>query len=468
MKIMKLKFTIPSVGDANTSISSSFLFRTSNKELFRGLYKVAVSTETNYKTKGNKIRKAKRDVDKSGYSTKVLNKHGEMPINIPRLSINDPLFKTQRGKVQDPITTTMADRVTKLLLTKSQNQNFLNTITFKYIDGESLVIYGRKGSQHHIDGLRISKRDLSVVLSKIIMRASFVRSTHIMDNYIDRVIHYPPNVLHAIENRSPYHFHVAGEKQEVLINTRVISDTECALEISEGIWGAISHRDLNVFLNTFRFGQSKSKTWYRVVPDKLWAMLMGSPPTEIQSKLCIAWLMQNRKHEMVENRATQLLHDMDNEYPEIELVQFKRPVNKALFVRGKACDWIVADEQKGMKLGRQNVNTYLIGAKAGKTIGAKSTWKGHHIHGPICIDNMHTNSSIGDQLTARALALMNDVSAKGHIYTIRDFVDKAEERTPEEQKLHRLDRNELNSWTQAKETAYITRMANKKKAETKA
>ena len=444
---MKIKFTIPSVGDSSSSISSSFLFRTSRKELFSGLY---------YPSGGKKGQ------------TRVMNQFGEFPVNIARLSINDPLLKTARGKVQDPVTTAMASKIDDLLLTKKsgvgqQHINYLNTITFKYVDGESILIYGRKNSSHHIDGIRLSKRDLAVVLTKIIIRASFVRSTHIMDNYIDRVIHYPPNVLHAIENRSPYSFHVEGTKQDVLINTRVISDTECALEISEGIWGAINHKDLNVFLNTFRFGQSKSKTWYRVTPNALWSLLMGNPPTEIQSKLCIAWLMQNRKQDMVENRATQLLHEMNNEYPEIELVQFRNPTNKALFVRGKVCDWVVADEKSGMKLGRQNVNTYLIGAKVDDDSG--NHWKGHQIIGPICIDNIHSNSSIGDQLTARALALMNDLSAKGHIYTITQYIDARVSLPKEQHKLFRLDRDDLKSWTQAKETAYITRKANEKKAE---
>ena len=448
---MKLKFTIPSVGDSSSSISSSFLFRSSKKELFNRLY---------YPSGGKKGQ------------TRVMNQFGEFPVSIARLGINDPLLKTARGKVQDPVTTAMASKIDELLLTKygagkEIKINYLNTITFKYADGESIIIYGRKNSSHHIDGIRISKKDLAVVLTKIIIRASFVRSTHIMDNYIDRVIHYPPNVLHAIENRSPFHFHVDGTKQDVLINTRVISDTECALEISEGIWGAITHKDLNVFLNTYRFNQSKSKTWYRLTPDKLWLLLMGNQPTDIQSKLCIAWLMQNRKQDMVENRATQLLHDMDNEYPELSLVQFKTPHSKALFVRGKICDWVVADERKFMKLGRQNVNTYLIGAKvdADYDSGSGNQWKGHQLVGPICIDNIHTNSSIGDQLTARALALMNDLSAKGHIYTITQYIDARVSLPKEQQKLFRLDRDDLKSWTQAKETAYITRKANEKKAE---
>ena len=106
--------------------------------------------------------------------------------------------------------------------------------------------------------------------------------------------------------------------------------TECALEISEGVWGAITLKDLNVFINTFRFGQSKSKTWYRADPSKLWQLLMGNMPSPTELKLCVAWLMQNRKQNMVEDRATKLLHDMDAEYPNIRLVQFRNPMNKPL------------------------------------------------------------------------------------------------------------------------------------------
>ena len=448
--MVKIKIIIPSVGDnQNSFITSSFLFRSSKKGLFRSVWNLTRSnkdgTLTTFKT-----------------NRSTMNQFGEIQWQVTR-----PTLSNLRGE-QDPVLTNASALVSNLLLTKVQDANFLNTITFRYKDGESIVVYGRKGSGHHIDGIKISKKDLATTLAKIIIRASFVRNVNIMDDYIDRVIHYPPNVLHAIENRSNYSFYNNGMKQEVLINTRVISETECALEISEGVWGAITLKDLNVFINTFRFNQSKSKTWYRATPAKLWELLMGSPPTSSEEKLCIAWLMQNRKQSMVEDRATKLLFDMDNEYPNISLVQFKNPLNKALFVRGKIADWVVVDERKGMKMGHQNVNTYMIDrldeAEEAYQARGKDYWKGHKIVGPICIDNIHKNSSIGDQLTARALALMNDVNSAKSIYTIREYVkarEVMESDTTNYEESYRLDTTKLNSWTQEKEDKYKAKMVNK-------
>ncbi len=435
--MVKIKIIIPSVGDDTRNYTtSSFLLRSSKKQLFRSIW--MRDRFSKYVTNRN-----------------ALNQFGELQWQVTR-----PSLSNVRGE-QDPILTNTSALITNALLTKVQNENFLNTITFKYNNGESIIVYGRKGSGHHIDGVRVSKKDLAVVLSKIIIRGAFVRDVLVMDDYIEKVVHYPPNVLHAIENRSNYNFYHVGEKHEVLINTKVISETECALEISEGVWGAITLKDLNVFINTFRFGQSKSKTWYRADPSKLWQLLMGNMPSPTEQKLCIAWLMQNRKQNMVEDRATKLLHDMDAEYPNIRLVQFKNPMNKALFVRGKVADWVVVDEKKGMKLGHQNVNTYLIN---GKDSDNSKTWKGHSLTGPICIDNIHRNSSIGDQLTARALALMNDETSAKSIYTIVDYVKQASERNLVNPDNYRMDMSKLNSWSKQKEQDFAAKKALEAKA----
>lgn len=438
--MVKIKVIIPSVGDDTKNYTtSSFLLRSSKKNLFRSIWTINPPTHT------NKFRTNK----------KILNQFGELQWQVTR-----PNLSNVKGE-QDPILTNTSALITNALLTKVQNENFLNTMTFKYHNGESIIVYGRKGSGHHIDGVRVSKKDLAVVLSKIIIRGAFVRDVIVMDDYIEKVVHYPPNVLHAIENRSNYNFYHVGERHEVLINTKVISETECALEISEGVWGAITLKDLNVFINTFRFGQSKSKTWYRADPSKLWRLLMGNMPSPTELKLCVAWLMQNRKQNMVEDRATKLLHDMDAEYPNIRLVQFRNPMNKALFVRGKVADWVVVDEKKGMKLGHQNVNTYLIN---GKDSDNSKTWKGHSLTGPICIDNIHRNSSIGDQLTARALALMNDETSAKSIYTIVDYVKQASERNLVNPDNYRLDMSKLNSWSKQKEQDYAAKKALEAKA----
>ena len=42
--------------------------------------------------------------------------------------------------------------------------------------------------------------------------------------------------------------------------------------------------------------------------------------------------------------------------------------------------------------------------------------------GPICIDNIHSNSSLGDQFASRALALLNDKLTVKLIYTIDRYI----------------------------------------------
>ena len=46
------------------------------------------------------------------------------------------------------------------------------------------------------------------------------------------------------------------------------------------------------------------------------------------------------------------------------------------------------------------------------------------LRGPICIDNIHDNSSVGDQYAARALALLNDEVTLKLVYTIAKYLPK--------------------------------------------
>ena len=46
---------------------------------------------------------------------------------------------------------------------------------------------------------------------------------------------------------------------------------------------------------------------------------------------------------------------------------------------------------------------------------------GGSLRGPICIDNMHKNSSLGDQYASRALALLNDEASMKMVSTLRSY-----------------------------------------------
>ena len=63
-----------------------------------------------------------------------------------------------------------------------------------------------------------------------------------------KLITLPENVAYVLENRTPYHyFDVENRKKiECRLNTQLISPTEAALEISDGIWANIDIDDLDM------------------------------------------------------------------------------------------------------------------------------------------------------------------------------------------------------------------------------
>ena len=82
------------------------------------------------------------------------------------------------------------------------------------------------------------------------------------------------------------------------------------------------------------------------------------------------------------------------------------------------------------------------------------------LSGSICIDNVSKGASIGDQLTARALALVNEEIAAHHLYTIKPLI------TPQlrdgSKVMARLDRSKLNHWSQLKCNEYLHKKSLKK------
>ena len=393
--IMKIKFYIPKMDDSHEFYDTSFLMRVSGVRHRLG------------RTNG----------------------FGEKVIKCSRLGIG-----SRESKKLDPANENIATHVKNYLIPKApryshyrQRDNsdwnrWTTIITFKRDDGDAMMWVQKNNSVYTLNSERMNLEDISRAIAKVIYRSCFDRSAESLESYIDKVVSYPVNVLYALENRTPYQFWEDGSKIDIRINTKLINAKEVALEISEGIWASMVIKDLNSFINTFGLGSSRSKTWYRITPKKLWSKLMGSDPSESQYKLMIAWLMQNRTQEMVEDRAKELLHNLVSEYDKMELVLHDGYM--ALFVRGRDADWIIADADRGMKAHHQKVNTYY--------------WSGKEWSGPICIDNLHVNSSIGDQLAARAMMLLNDRQAGEMIYTIRSLA-------PIEQRWNGKNRFDVNT-----------------------
>jgi len=377
---MKIKFTIPRTGDGAGEDCVTFLMRVNGVAW-------KVGTRENH--------------------------FGERQLRVPQLDISSRFAKSL-----DPMTDNIAYTIRNHMIpnTKSRRSKYYNydnsawdkwtaIITFKRDDGDAMIWIQKNNSVYTMNSKRMSLNDISLALAKIIFRSVMDRSAVSLEEYIDKVTETPPHVMYALENRTPYVFWDGGKRCEVRINTKLVGSNDVALEISEGIWGSMTVSELNTFVNTFGLHSSRSKKWYRISPSRLWTALMGEEPSESQRKLMIAWLLQNRTQKMVEKRAYELVYELADEFENIQVVIHEGYM--ALFVRGIHADWMIADANKGWKRGHQNVNTYY--------------WDGDKWNGPICIDNLHHNSSIGDQLSSRAMMLMNDRDAGKMIYTLRSI-----------------------------------------------
>ena len=99
-----------------------------------------------------------------------------------------------------------------------------------------------------------------------------------------------------------------------------------------------------------------------------------------------------------------------------------------MLVRGKICDWVIIDST--YKSSIQKVKTFVYIDSKYEVKGVKPSLGSSQnidfiygkLRGPICIDNIHTNSSVGDQYVARALALLNDRQTIELVSTIARYI----------------------------------------------
>jgi len=272
---MKVKMYIPTVDDSNNRYTTSFLFRSTVK-----IYKY-----------GNN-----------------LNQFGEYEIRVHKIygrkDTLDPTYDSIESALKSHLFPTHLQLATKL-------DNLTCIITFKYKDGNSTIVIQKSKPHFFLNGSRQNKSIVIGNVARIIYRSCFECSSRTMDKYISRLLLFPPNVTYAIENRTEFNYYIEnGVPIKVRINTRPISDVKCALEISDGIWGGISIPELNSFINYHRFGHRRSQKW-GISPKFLWANLMGKLPTSGQEKLMLEFLQQNRTQDIVEQRAEQLLNELE-------------------------------------------------------------------------------------------------------------------------------------------------------------
>ncbi len=309
------------------------------------------------------------------------------------------------------------------------------------VKGLKLMI-NKIGTRYHLMGEMQSKDTIVTAIARTIYKSCFEKDNDKLYTYMLHHLRLPANVSYALENRAPYHWYKKGKKIEVRFNVRMIGHDLCAMEISDGIWGEISIKQLNIYMNYYWHGQMKG-SWKLLSPRKLWSKLMKKEPTEGQLKMMKAFLEQNRTDDIVQRRALELVMSLEKQYPSRLVVKWSKNKTKilAMAVRGKVADWIITDNE--FKSDIQAVSTYLFCKDTGS--GDRLTYQHGIIKGPICIDNMTKNSSVGDQFAARALALLNDKITIKIVNTISRYLNDYHEEGQDECRLN-FDRFRMQDW----------------------
>jgi len=300
------------------------------------------------------------------------------------------------------------------------------------------VVLSREGIRYHLNGKSYSLATICSALARITFKACFEKDGAKLLSSLYSTLNLPENVLYCIENRAPFHFFVDFEKQDVRLNVVQIDEKMLAMEISDGIWGEITPKQLDSYCNFYLHGKKRG-SWKYLSPKSLYTKLIGREPSSSELKVMIAFLMQNRTQDIVDARALELVADMLVQYKGRLSAEYEDNVLTTIYIRGKEYDWMLTNNR--YKSGIQMVSTYVWqpifeefkDEESGKTkkVVSSPNWRG-----PICIDNMAEGSPLGDQFATRALALLNDFHTIKIVNTIRRYLTAQ----PNE---YRVDNDEL-------------------------
>ena len=325
---------------------------------------------------------------------------------------------------KDPVHSGLVDWWRTVLSRKDyRNRVIWNRGTFLVYVGSLPVALELKGNRYYLNGKGEALSTITNALARVTFTAiREVDSVKLMKSLMT-VLSLSERTKYCLENRMPYHFFDNFNKIEVRLAVQQISDKECAIEISDGVWGTIKNRDLDNMCKFFIDNKRKSKFAYFGI-KKLYTFVIGREPTENELHLMREFLKQNRQQDIVEERAIQLLTEMAEQYSErLHLVMEDGRNPTALYIKGKHYDWLITDNKFKSEI--QKVSTYISQPKMELDEDENPlpialcnwVWKG-----PICIDNMSKGSSLGDQFAARAMALLNDNMTIRIVNTIKRYI----------------------------------------------
>lgn len=339
-------------------------------------------------------------------------------INCETFSFKEITISPDRTK-KDPVLAGIEHYWRRYLSPKTSSfyRGFNTTFNHLVMVGSCPVLLSRSGIRYEINGKVANLADIVSALARLTFKSCFEDDAEKLLLTLYSTLNLPSDVKYCLENRIPYYFYdftQSRNKIEVRLNCQQISDKEIAVEITDGIWGTMSVRELNTFCN-FYVHKKRVGSWANISPDELYYRLMGEEATPSSIKVMRAFLSQNRTQDIVEQRAIELVQELLSQYPNrLKGVFDETGELESLYVRGKDYDWKITDTK--FKSDVQMVSTY-VWQPISKSEPDNIDWRG-----PICIDNMARGSSLGDQFAARALALLNDSFTVTIVSTINRYL----------------------------------------------
>ena len=312
-------------------------------------------------------------------------------------------------------------------------------VLFHDVKGFGILISKTTNRRYTLNNMPLTINDILNNLTRLLLRSVYINNDaeghKQLWDYFHRCVKMPAELSYVLENRVPYKFvDDDNNVKQCRLNVAQIGPEDFALELNDAFWYDISLKDLRHFTNSY-LKDSRRGRFYAISPEELAFELNETRVSDAQAKVMKAFMTQNRQSDAVEKRAMGLLKGLSDNYERISLIKFqtgdKQEIQDALLVRGKLTDWIIADN--GMKRGFQDVSTYMVysveqGQSETHPLIKLNKLKGVDdnmllLRGPICIDNMMSGASKGDQYAARAMAVMNDHVLGTYVSTVRGHLD---------------------------------------------
>ena len=184
--------------------------------------------------------------------------------------------------------------------------------------GSCPVMFQRNENRVSINGQVMSLKSICSALARLTYKSIFEKDASKLMVYLYSLLNIPENVRYCLENRVPYHFYNLLESSnpiKVRLNVQQISDKEVGIEVSDGVWGTMTLKELDVFCGVYRDGSKRGK-WVATSPLELFTKTVGRRPSLSELQVMTAFLQQNRTSKIVEERAIQLVREMEEQYPD--------------------------------------------------------------------------------------------------------------------------------------------------------